>query len=415
MPHTDVIIIGGGQAGLAMSHCLSERAIAHVVLERGRVGERWRAGSWDSLRLLTPNWMARLPGADYDGPDPDGFMPAGEFAGRLETYAEAKRAPVQCATTVLSVERAGGRYYVTTDRGVWTAPSVVVATGSCDLPLVPRMARCLPGSIHQLTPNRYQVPHDLPSGGVLVVGASASGLQLAQEIHRSGRPVTLAVGAHTRLPRRYRGRDIFWWLDRVGVLDQRAEHVPDIDAARRQPSLQLVGDTGNRTLDLGTLRTAGVTLRGRLAAIEGASVSFAGDLAETMRDADRRLVRLLARIDAFAERNGLQAQTQPAERVQALVIPQSATSLHLANAGIRTVLWATGFYRRYPWLRVPVLDAEGEIAHEGGVTVAPGLYALGLRFMRRRRSSYIDGCGQDAQELAGHVAAALKAAGRRAA
>ena len=253
MLRTDVIVIGGGQAGLAISHCLAERGIEHVVLERGRVGERWRSRSWDSLRLLTPNWMTRLPGFSYDGADPDGFMTAGEFADRLNRYASSFRAPVVMGSAVTSLEMAGGRYQAATHRDTWMAANVVIATGAFQAPFVPDIAQRLSPAIHQLTSSEYRHPGGLPKGGVLVVGASASGVQLAQELRRFGRRVMMAVGAHTRLPRRYRGHDIMWWLDRIGMLDERVEHLADPAEARQRTSLQLIGGRSNRSIDIGTL------------------------------------------------------------------------------------------------------------------------------------------------------------------
>jgi putative flavoprotein involved in K+ transport len=244
MTRTDVLIIGAGQAGLAMSACLAARGIEHVVLERGRVAERWRSERWDSLRLLTPNWMTRLPGHAYRGGAPEGFMCRDEVAEFLAGYGRGIVAPVAEATRVLRVAQCADGYEVTTDRGSWRARAVVLATGACDRAAVPGWSRTVSQRVAQVVPSRYRRPEDLPAGGVLVVGASATGVQLAEEIHRSGRPVTLAVGSHSRLPRRYRGRDIMEWFDAAGLLDERAEAVPDIAAARRQPSLQLVGRSG---------------------------------------------------------------------------------------------------------------------------------------------------------------------------
>ncbi|MFW6051639.1 MAG: flavin-containing monooxygenase [Myxococcota bacterium] len=408
MGRTDVIVIGGGQAGLAMSRCLSDRGIEHVVLERGRVGERWRSERWASLRLLTPSWQSRLPGFRYQGPDPNGFMRASEVVALLNGYARSFAAPVQDRTTVLRVEGAAGGYVVTTDRGVWWAPNAVLATGECDVPAVPAMARRLAPAVRQLVPSRYRGPDQLPAGeGVLVVGASATGLQLADEIHRSGRPVVLSVGRHTRVPRCYRGHDIMWWLDRMGVLDERADQVADLQASRRQPSLQLVGRPDRRSLDLGVLQERGVLLAGRAIDAEGGSVRFAEDLARTTAAADEKLRRLLGRIDAFADAGGAGGKA-PRPVVPDPVLPAPGpTVLRLRDAGIRTVLWATGYRRDYRWLGVPVLDARGELRHRGGVTPAPGLYALGLRFMRRRNSNFIDGVGDDARVLARHIAGRL--------
>jgi putative flavoprotein involved in K+ transport len=405
MSRTDVIIIGGGQAGLAMSRCLTARAIDHVVLERGRVAERWRSSVWDSLRLLTPNWMTRLPGWSYRGRDPDDFMSRDQLVGHLEDYAASFDAPLQTGTTVRAVTRHGDRYRVATDRGTWDAAVVVVATGHCEAPLIPGISRGLSPRIRHLTPASYKRAEDLPPGGVLVIGASASGAQLAEEIHASGRPVTLAVGDHTRLPRRYGGRDILWWLDRIGMLAERSDTIANLEAALRQPSLQLIG--AHRQLDLNTLQAAGIRLVGRAVHMSGTRVDFADDLAATIAHAEQRMARVLGRLDKVKVLNGLPRGIAPAPiEVPAMGVP---TRLDLADEGIGTVLWATGYRRNLSWLRVPVCDARGEILHTGGVTAAPGLYALGFRLLRRRNSSFIDGVGRDAEELAEHIAARLYA------
>jgi putative flavoprotein involved in K+ transport len=406
---TEVAVIGGGQAGLAMSRCLTDVRADHVVLERGRIAERWRSERWDSLRLLTPNWQSRLPGFRYDGPDPDGYMTAGEVAAHLGRYARSFPAPVEEGTSVLSVEPSGGGYRVTTDRGTWKADAVVVATGHADVPYVPPLAHDLPKGVAQVLPTRYRGPSDLPEGGVLVVGASATGVQLADEIHASGRPVTLSVGRHTRLPRVVRGRDVMWWLDAMGILDERAEDVADLSASRRQPSLQLVGRSDHATLDLPGLQARGVRLAGRLRAASDGRVLFAHDLVAYTAAADARLARLLQRIDIFAARTGLDAGPRSAFRPFLWPVPDPE-SLDLAREGIRSVVWATGYRRRYPWLKVPVLDEAGEIRHRGGVTPIPGLYVLGLYFLRRRKSSFLDGVGPDAFELTQHLAEYLRRA-----
>jgi putative flavoprotein involved in K+ transport len=410
MKHTDTIIIGGGQAGLAMSRCLSDHSIAHVILERGRVAEAWRSERWDSLRLLTPNWQSRLPGFRYQGPDPDGYMTMPEVVDYLESYSRSFAAPVETGTTVTALERAAVGYRVETDRGVFCAGSVVIATGDCAVPFVPDLGSTLPTDVVQIVPSRYRNPSQLPDGGVLVVGASASGIQLADEIHRSGRPVTLSVGRHTRLPRRYRGKDILWWLDQMGVLDETMDEVFDIGISRRQPSLQLVGRPDHNSLDLPLLQQQGVRLLGRAVAVEGTTFSFADDLIAYTAAADVKLARLLTRIDDFVVRAGLAGKVGEAEPFVPFLWPEPApTVLDLRAAGITTVLWATGFHPSYPWLKVPILDDRGEIRHRGGITPAPGLYVLGLRFLRRRKSNFIDGVGQDALELAEHIARRLAA------
>lgn len=410
MRRTDVVVVGGGQAGLAMSRVLGERGIEHVVLERGSVGERWRSERWDSLRLLTPRWQSRLPGFAYRGPDADGFMTKAEVIQYLEAYARSFDAPVERGVAVTAVARDGAGYRVDTDRGAWRAASVVVATGHCHQARVPPWAASLPADVVQLVPPSYRNPAQLPEGGVLVVGASATGVQLASEIRRSGRAVTLAVSRHVRMPRRYRGRDILWWYEALGIGGERCEAVADLEAARASPSLQLVGSPEHRTLDLAVLRGEGVRLVGRAVGVEGSRMSLADDLPANVRAADERLARFLARIDAHVSAAGLAAPD--AEPIRPVVLAPAPAAIDLRAEGIRTVLWATGYRRSYPWLRVPVLDARGELLHEGGVTPAPGLYVLGLPFLRRRKSTWLDGVGDDARELAAHLAARL---GRRAA
>jgi putative flavoprotein involved in K+ transport len=404
MRRTHTIVIGAGQAGLAISRCLRDRAVEHVVLERGRVAERWRSERWDSLRLLTPNWQSRLPGYRYTGPDPDAYMGMPELVGYLEGYARSFGAPVEENETVVAVEPAAPGYRVVTHRAVWEGANVVIATGYCDVPDVPPLAAQLPPDVVQLVPTRYRNPGELPQGGVLVVGASASGVQLADEIHASGRPVTLAVGRHMRLPRLYRGRDILWWLDAMGVFDETGEDVFDLEISRRQPSLQLVGRPDRATLDLPLLERRGVRLVGRLVGVSGAVLSLADDLVAHTAAADARLARLLQRIDGYAAASGLDREAGPAPAFEPFVWPAPApTTIDLRAEGIRSVVWATGFRRQYPWLKLPVLDARGELRHAGGVTPAPGLYVLGLNFQKRRKSTFIDGVGDDARALADHI------------
>jgi putative flavoprotein involved in K+ transport len=403
MPQTDVVILGAGPAGLAMSRCLARRRVEHVVLERGGVAESWRSARWDSLRLLTPNWLTRLPDAPPAGRDPDGFMTAAEVTHLLEAYARDGTAPVIAGTEVVSVTRDPAGYRIATSRDGWRARAVVIATGACARPFVPDLARRLPGSVLQLVPAAYRNPAALPRGGVLVVGASATGVQLAEEIQRSGRPVTLAAGRHTRMPRRHRGRDIFHWLDAAGALDQDWRAVPDLAAARRQPSMQLAA---HGPLDLARLARLGVRLTGRLTDADGRRLHLADSLPADSAASDGRLARLIARLDLLATEAGAPTSGRDAARPLALP-PAMPRTIDLAAEGIGTVVWATGHRRDYDWLRVPVLDAAGEIRHDGGVTPAPGLYVLGLRFLRRRSSSFLHGIGADAEVLAAAVATHL--------
>lgn len=412
---TEVIVIGGGQAGLAMSRCLAGRGIGHVVLERGRIGERWRSERWDSLRLLTPNWQSRLPGFSYDGPDPDGYMTMPEVTAFLDRFAASFGAPVVTGVEVGALRRCGRGFVATSEAGKWFAPAVVVATGHCDTPLVPAFANRLPGHLRQIVPSAYRRPTDLPDAGVLVVGASASGLQLADELQASGRPVTLAVGQHTRLPRRYLGRDICYWLDAMGLLNEPVECVADASASRSQPSLQLVGRPDHATLDLATLSARGVKVVGRVLGVDGHRWHLADDLVKTTAAADAKLALLLDRIDRFAARLTAAPVPDERDRFEPLwpAFTDAPRTIDTRRSGIASVVWATGYTRRYPWLKVPVLDQHGEIIHLGGITTEPGLYVIGLHFLRRRNSSFLDGVGDDAEALATQVARYLSC--RRAA
>lgn len=407
MTTTTVTIIGAGQAGLAMSRRLTERSIDHVLLERGEVANSWRTERWDSLRLLTPNWMSRLPGRCYQGNDPDGYMTAGEVIDFLDGYRSGFDPEVRTHTTVESVTTTPDGYRVATDRGDFRSRAVVVATGACSTPRIPALATELPSSIRQLAPIHYRNPDGIDDGRVLVVGASASGAQIADELRRAGREVILAVGDHVRLPRTYRGMDIHWWMDAIGLLDERSTEVEDIVRARRLPSLQLIGSPEKRTLDLNTLHEAGVQLVGRFAGMAGSTAQFSGSFANQCAAADLKLGRLLDRIDDHATRQGLDAELIDPDRPRATAVAPADTTLDLA--GVATIVWATGFRPDYPWLEPHLLDAKGAIRHDGGVMDQPGLYVLGLPFTRRRKSSFLDGVGPDATELATHLAGHLDA------
>lgn len=404
MKRTDTLIIGGGQAGLAMSRCLADRGIDHAILERGHVAQRWRSERWDSLRLLTPRWQSRLPGWSYTGPDADGFMTKSELIEYLDAYARSFSAPLHTGVTVTAVERDPAGFRVQTDSGVWRAPNVVIATGHSDRPHVPPIAAALAPDIAQVVPTNYRNAALLGEGGVLVVGASATGIQLAAEIARTGRPVTLAVGRHTRLPRRYRGRDIMAWLDATGALTERTDEVFDLAASRAQPSLQLIGSDDHRSIDLDVLRGMGVRVVGRMIGAFNHRVYLAHDLADSIARAERKMHEQLDAIDRFIAQAEIEADVAEAVRPRPVRPAPTPGLISLAAENIRTVLWATGYRREYPWLRVPVLDARGEIIHQGGITREPGLYALGLNFMRRRNSSLLDGVGADAADLADHIA-----------
>jgi putative flavoprotein involved in K+ transport len=406
---TTAVIIGAGQSGLAMSRCLTESSIDHAVIERGEIAESWRHGRWDSLRLLTPNWLSRLPGYRYEGDDPDGYMTMPEVTSYLSTYAERIDVPVECHTDVTSVRAAGDGYVVSTTNGEWSCRVVVLASGPYNRPDIPAVAKELPPHISSLTPAQYRNPDQLDQGGVLVVGAAATGIQLADEIHRSGRPVTLAVGGHVRLPRVYRGMDIMWWLDAAGVLDERYDEVDDIVRARNVGSFQLVGSPGRATIDLNLLQGTGVRLVGRFGGVsEDGKAQFSGSLPNQCALADLKLGRLLNTLDEWASASGLDQEAEGPERFPPTELPaEPPLMLSMKSGEIKTVLWATGYRSDYPWLDLPVLDAKGRVVHAGGVTASPGLYQMGATFLRRRKSTFLDGVGPDARELSEHMVAYL--------
>ena len=404
MPRATAVVIGAGHCGLAVSRRLAERSIDHVVLERGEVANSWRTERWDSLRLLTPNWMTRLPGQVYDGVDPDGFMSGSEIVEFIAGYAKAGAAPVVTNTLVTAVRPREGGFVVDTVQGAWEARAVVLASGACNVPTIPAAAAAVPAGITQLSLMDYRRPEDLPDGGVLVVGAAASGVQIADELHRSGRPVTVAVGEHVRLPRSYRERDILWWMEAAGVLDEGYQEVPDLVRARSLPSMQLVGTPARVTMDLNALTGTGVQLIGRLGMIRDGVGLFSGSLPTVCALADLKLVRLLDLIDEWAAQAGMDGG--PGWRPEPTRVPDPPPlEIDFRSGQIRTIVWATGYRPDYSWLQFPVLDRKGRIRHDGGVvTAVPGLYVIGTPFLRRRKSSLIDGSGPDSEFLAGHLA-----------
>jgi len=384
---------------------LSEHSVDHLVLERGEVANSWRHERWDSLRLLTPNWQSRLPGWRYRGTDPDGFMTMAEVVELVAGFAAASSAPVRTHTTVTSVSADDGGYRVATDGGDIRCRSVVLASGAANIPRVPQLRQAVPPQIECFTAFDYRSPERLPRGGVLVVGASATGVQLADEIQRSGRAVMLAVGEHVRLPRSYRGRDVLWWMESSGVWSQRYDEVDDLERARGLPSPQLVGTPEHVTLDLNVLGAAGVEIVGRLAAIRDGRALFSGGLRNQFALADLKMDRLLDTFDAWAREHTSDVACRPPERFEPTRAPSAPRlSLDLRSGEIRSIVWATGFCPDYRWLKLPVLNRKGELRHDGGVVVdAPGVYAIGLPLLRRRKSTFIIGAEDDARDLVAHL------------
>ncbi|MCB1446513.1 MAG: NAD(P)-binding domain-containing protein [Rhizobiaceae bacterium] len=399
MRSISTLVIGAGQAGLAMSHCLSRQGIGHVVLEKAEIANAWRNQRWDSLRLLTPNWQNDLPGGLPNVAAPDGFATAEDFAAGLRDYARSIGAPVEERCEVSSVRAAGNGYEVRTNRGDWYCRSLILASGVNSRPYMPPFAREISAGIRQITAHDYKNPQQIAPGGVLVVGGSASGVQLASEISAAGHEVTLSIGEHIRVPRFYRGHDIQLWMDRTGLHAQPASLVADIDRARRVPSFQLIGSAAERFLDLNSLQDQGVEIVGRLASIQDGAALFSGSLANHCMLSDLKMNRLLDTIDAWISERGL-ALPVPAERFAPTRVPRAPRlSEALGSGRFRTIVWATGYVPDYSWLDLPVLDRKGRLIHDKGA-VAPNLYALGLPFMRRRDSSLIGGAGRDATEIA---------------
>jgi putative flavoprotein involved in K+ transport len=397
------LIVGAGQAGLAISRSLTSLGHDHLVVDRGHVGERWRSERWDSFTLLTPNWQTRLPGFQYAGGDPAGFMTRDQVVGFLSSYARSFDAPVHAGVTVTGVDPAPLGWLVHTDVDRYHATNVVIATGHYDRPLIPPQAADLPRSVHQVHTTDYRNPERLPSGAVLVVGAGPSGQQIADELACAGRKVFIAVGRHRPLPRRYRGHDVYWWMDRMGMLDRTVDTLPEPGASRNAPSAVLAGQ--ERDLNLHRLVEHGVVPTGRLRATDRGRVHFDDDLPVRLAEADHNVRRLQDAVDTYVERYGVDA---PVEEVSP---PASATWAHqaprtldLARAGVTTVIWATGYDRDYSWINAPVFDAKGEPVQSRGVTAAPGLFFLGLRWLHRRKSNLIGGVGDDAEHLAEVIA-----------
>ncbi len=362
--------------------------------------------------MLTPNWQARLPGRVYDGDDPHGFMSGAEVVGFIQTYADAIGAPVETGTTVSTVRPTDDGYEVVTDRGAWRCRCVVLAGGACNLPSIPDFAAAVPRGVDQVSPLDYRNPGQLAEGGVLVIGAAATGLQLAEEIHASGRRVTLSVGEHVRMPRTYRGSDIQRWMEDIGRLDERYDEVEDIVKARKVASPQLVGTPERRTLDLNSLTEAGVQVRGRLGTIRDGVALFSGGLRNHCALADQKLGRLLDDIDRWIAEHGLEGEAGPVQRYEPTRVARGAPlTLDLCSGEIATIIWATGFRADLSWVDLPVFDAAGHLRHDGGVVDAPGVYVLGSSFLRRRRSSFLHGAVDDTGDLADHLVGYLAAAG----
>jgi putative flavoprotein involved in K+ transport len=405
------LIIGGGQAGLVMSHRLKQRGLAHLVLERHRIAERWRSERWDGLKFQFPNWSVSLPEFSFPHTDPDGFAATGEIVQFIDAYAAFVAPPIRCGVAVTRLRRRDGApgFVAETSDGVIEADNVVVATGPYQRAVMPDLLRD-DARVFQVHASRYTNPDQLPPGAVLVVGSGASGAQITEELCRAGRHVYLSVGAHTRLPRRYRGHDLIWWLGAMGI-----DQTP-VEARGPSRLLPLItGAYGGHTIDFRRFAADGMTLLGRVAAARDGVLDFAPDLAESLANGDALYATFLDMVDAHAGHHGLNMPEDPAARA---VLPdppcleQPIRRLDLRTDGIGAVIWATGYGVDFGWIDVPVLDARGEPVHRGGITAVPGMYFLGLQWLSKMSSSFLSGVGDDAAVLADHIRnASLKRTG----
>ncbi|ERF80722.1 NAD(P)-binding domain-containing protein [Bradyrhizobium viridifuturi] len=398
----DTLVIGGGQAGLTMSHRLKQRGIGHLVLERGRIAERWRSERWDGLMFQFPNWSVRLPDFAFPHADADGFSDTAAIIAFIEDYATFVTPPIRCGVEVTKLRRDAGGFVADLAGGSIAARSVVVATGPYQRPLRPALLDDHPG-LFQVHASSYKNPAQLPDGAVLVVGAGASGAQITEELMRAGRRVFLSVGRHNRLPRRYRGRDLFWWLAEMGVDETRVE--------QRGPSRLLPvisGAHGGRTIDFRRFAADGVTLLGRVTAARNGVLAIAPDLTSNIANGDAYYATFLGIVDDFIAARGLDQPADPLARLR-LPDPPCLTApldtIDLRAERITGVIWATGYGLDLNWIDIPVLDANGVPRHHHGVSEVPGLYFLGLQWLSKMKSSFLSGVGDDAAALADHIAA----------
>ncbi|MFD4623634.1 MSMEG_0569 family flavin-dependent oxidoreductase [Streptomyces sp. NPDC058475] len=403
-----VAVVGGGQAGLSVSHCLRERGIEHVVLERNRVGHEWRERRWDSFCLVTPNWQCKLPGFPYQGDDPDGFMVRDEIIRYLEDYVAFFQPPLIEGVSVTRLRRsADGVFELATSKGEFTAHQVVVATGPYHTPSVPRMAERLPAGVEQIHSSRYRNPEQLPEGAVLVVGTGQSGCQIAEDLHLAGRQVHLAVGSAPRVARFYRGRDCVAWLDDMGYYNKGIDEFDDAGAVRMRVNHYVTGRDGGRDIDLRAFARDGMRLYGRLTGIDGATLDFADDLKVNLDRADAVAEGIKDSIDAHITAQGIEAPVEP-RYVPVWEPSEQPEALDLAEAGITSVVWSTGFTRDHRWIEIPAFDGRGYPMHWRGATSTPGLHFLGLPWQHSWGSGRFESVGRDAEFLADHIDASRR-------
>jgi putative flavoprotein involved in K+ transport len=409
MPNTDtdVLIVGAGQAGLGVSYYLKRAGIEHLVLDKGSLANSWRNQRWDSFCLVTPNWSIQLPGAIYRGDDPDGFMLRDEFVIYMENWAKAFGAPLREGVEATACRRIGDQFEVDTDQGAYRANKVVIATATHQKPRCPTGLGDFPDHVSQLFANEYRNPEALSDGAVMVVGSGQTGAQIAEELREAGRDTYLSVGRTGRLVRRYRGRDCIAWQNEMGLLDRTPDMLDD-PAHRFRGDPHVSGKNGGRTLSLHDFHRDGIILLGRLSRVEGRRVHFDDTLKDDMAQADTYANGFLASIDRFIELSGQPAPPPTAEELSGGPLSDdwdvpTIRQLNLRQAGITTVIWATGFKFDFSWIDAPVFDASGYPVTDRGVTEVPGLYFIGLNWMHKRKSGILFGVNEDATYLARRI------------
>jgi putative flavoprotein involved in K+ transport len=402
---TETIIIGGGQGGLATSYLLTKAGRPHIVFEQAaRPGHTWRKHRWDSFTLVTPNWATNLPGAEYQGEDPDGFLPRAEIIAYFERYETDFHLPVRHQVLVTAVDRdpEGQGYRVTTSAGGFQSANVVVATGVYQQPKRPAVSAGFPAAIAQLHSSEYHSPEALPPGAVLVVGSAQSGCQIAEELYQSGRKVYLCVGQAGRVPRRYRGRDYHWWLDQIGLFDKTVDELPS-PHARFEAHPHLAGKGGGHSLNLHQFARDGVVLLGHLLAARDGKIILAPDLKESLAAADQFEADLVQKIDEYIVQQGMDLPEDPLPQLRDGFDAAVIEELDLESAGVRSVIWATGYRSDFSMIHLPVLDGDGHPVHERGVSEYPGLYFVGFPWLHKAKSGILYGVGEDAAFVASRI------------
>jgi putative flavoprotein involved in K+ transport len=402
MHHHDVIIVGGGQAGLSISYYLKQRRIDHKVLEKNGIGHAWRHQRWDSFCLVTPNWQCQLPGFPYPGDDPHGFMGRDDIVAYIEAYVRRFQPPIQEGVTVQRLRQDGRQFHLTTTAGDYLANQVVVATGGYHRPKIPAMAHRLPPTVTQLHSSEYKNSQSLPPGAVLVVGTGQSGCQIAEDLHLAGRQVHLCVGGAPRSPRRYRGRDVVDWLEQMGYYDIPIDQHPQKATVRHKTNHYVTGRGGGREIDLRHFARQGMALYGRLTDVQGTQLRFDGTLAHNLDQADAVAESIKRTIDGYIEQNHIQAPSEPAY-VPVWQPEAEPLTLDYSAANITTVIWCMGYQTNFSWIDIPVFDGQGYPGHDRGVTPIPGLYFLGLPWLYTWGSGRFSGIARDAQYLADRI------------